>query len=97
MDGTTGIIDCHVWLGDEHHLFANEVDVVDPKLLSDVQDGEIMNVKIRYQHKGAPAQVFKTTNGFKLKFQEPQRAVTPGQAAVFYRERELVGGGWITL
>ncbi|MDG0816667.1 tRNA 2-thiouridine(34) synthase MnmA [Bdellovibrio svalbardensis] len=86
-----------VWVGDEQYLFASEVDVVDPKLLSAIQDGEVMNVKIRYQHKGSQAQVFKTDTGFKLKFTEPQRAVTPGQAAVFYRERELVGGGWITL
>ena len=86
-----------VWVGDESHLFADEVDVVDPHLLRDLEDGELMNVKIRYQHKGSPAKVFKTENGFKLKFMEPQRAVTPGQAAVFYRERELVGGGWITL
>lgn len=86
-----------VWVGDETHLFTHEVDVVDPHLLRDLQDGELMNVKIRYQHKGSPAKVFKTENGFKLKFMEPQRAVTPGQAAVFYRERELVGGGWITL
>ena len=86
-----------VWVGDESYLFAHEVDVIEPKLLSEVQDGEVMNVKIRYQHKGSPAQVFKTAQGFKLKFQEPQRAITPGQAAVFYRERELVGGGWITL
>ena len=78
-------------------MFAREVEVVDPHLLGDLQDGELMSVKIRYQHKGSLAQVFKTENGFKLKFQEPQRAVTPGQAAVFYRDRELVGGGWITL
>ncbi|MNK01277.1 tRNA-specific 2-thiouridylase MnmA [compost metagenome] len=86
-----------VWIGDEEHLFSNEIDVVDPKLLDTIQDGEVMNVKIRYQHKGSLARVFKTDSGFKLKFDEPQRAVTPGQAAVFYRERELVGGGWITL
>nr|WP_295903656.1 tRNA 2-thiouridine(34) synthase MnmA [uncultured Bdellovibrio sp.] len=86
-----------VWVGDESHLFAHEVDVVDPKLLGEVQDGEVMSVKIRYQHKGSLAQVFKTETGYKLKFQEPQRAVTPGQAAVFYRDKELVGGGWITL
>lgn len=86
-----------VWVGDEKYLYSDEVSVVDPKLLSEVADGEMMNVKIRYSTKGQPAQVFKTDTGFKLKFQEPQRAVTPGQAAVFYREKELVGGGWITL
>ncbi|MEN0057443.1 MAG: tRNA 2-thiouridine(34) synthase MnmA [Bdellovibrio sp.] len=86
-----------VWVGDEEYLFAHEVDVVDPQLLGDIQDGEVLNVKIRYQHKGSLAQVFRRDKGFTLKFTQPQRAVTPGQAAVFYRDRELVGGGWITL
>ena len=65
--------------------------------MGEIQDGEEMNVKIRYSHQGAKAKVFKTAQGYKLQFQEAQRAVTPGQAAVFYRDRELVGGGWITL
>lgn len=90
-------VDNTVWVGDESYLFAQEVKVVDTHLLGNLQDGETMNVKIRYQHKGSLAQVFKTDTGYTLKFQEPQRAVTPGQAAVFYREKELVGGGWITL
>lgn len=86
-----------VWIGDEQYLYSEEVTVIEPKLLSEVKDGELMNVKIRYSTKGYPALVFKTEEGFKVKFKEPQRAVTPGQAAVFYREKELVGGGWITL
>lgn len=86
-----------VWVGDEQYLFSQEVDVVEPRLLGEVEEGETLNVKIRYQHKGSPAKIFRTKSGFKLRFDEPQRAVTPGQAAVFYRERELVGGGWITL
>lgn len=86
-----------VWIGDEQYLYASEVDVIEPKLLSDVQDGEEMDVKIRYSTKGYPAQVYKTETGFKVKFKSPQRAITPGQAAVFYRNKQLVGGGWITL
>lgn len=85
-----------VWVGDEEYLFDNEVEVVDPQLLSDIQDGEVLNVKIRYQHKASPAKVLKTHAGYKLEFLEKQRAITPGQAAVFYREKQLVGGGWIT-
>jgi len=86
-----------VWVGDEQYLFSDEVTVIEPKLLSEVKDGELMSVKIRYSHRGHLGHVYKTENGFRVKFAEPQRAVTPGQAAVFYRERELVGGGWITL
>ncbi|MGZ3746638.1 MAG: tRNA 2-thiouridine(34) synthase MnmA, partial [Pseudobdellovibrionaceae bacterium] len=86
-----------VWIGEEHSLYSSEVKVVEAKLLSEIQDGEVMNVKIRYSTKGYPAQVFRNENGFLVKFKDPQRAVTPGQAAVFYREKKLVGGGWITL
>jgi tRNA-specific 2-thiouridylase len=66
-------------------------------LLGDIAEGEEMSIKIRYSHHGSKAQVFKTDKGYRLKFREPQRAVTPGQAAVFYRNKQLVGGGWITL
>lgn len=86
-----------VWVGEEKHLFSHEVDVVDAKLLGGLQEGETLNVKIRYQHKGSKARVFRSESGLKVVFEEPQRAITPGQAAVFYRERELVGGGWIRL
>ncbi len=91
-------IDNIVWVGDEKDLFHHEVNVVEPHLLSEINEGEFFNVKIRYQHKGSRAQVFKTHNGYRLKFDEPQRAITPGQAAVFYSENQvLMGGGWIKI
>jgi tRNA-specific 2-thiouridylase len=34
-------------------------------------------------------------NRVRVSFDEPQRAITPGQATVFYRGDEVVGGGWI--
>jgi len=52
--------------------------------------------KIRYNHPGVPATVTPTVNGsVKVKMHSPQRAITPGQAAVFYQENLVVGGGWI--
>ena len=55
-----------------------------------------LKVKIRYAHKAAGATV-KDAGGKKVsvEFNEPQEAVTPGQAAVFYKGDVVVGGGWI--
>lgn len=89
--------DNSVWVGEEKYLFANEIEVIEPKWLSEVHDGDEYEVKIRYQHKASKAQVFVTERGVKLKFSEAQRAVTPGQAAVLYKNQKLIGGGWITL
>jgi len=49
-------------------------------------------VKIRYRHKAVAAIIYPL---YKIIFDKPQRAVTPGQSAVFYRGREVVGGGVI--
>jgi tRNA-specific 2-thiouridylase len=52
--------------------------------------------KIRYNHAGSPATVFPGPNGTaKVKFHAAQRAVTPGQACVFYQDDLVLGGGWI--
>jgi tRNA-specific 2-thiouridylase len=56
---------------------------------------EVM-AKIRYNHPGTPATVTPTGNSsVKVKLHTPQRAITPGQAAVFYQDDLVVGGGWI--
>ncbi|MBI4377458.1 MAG: tRNA 2-thiouridine(34) synthase MnmA [Nitrospinae bacterium] len=53
-------------------------------------------VQIRYRHTAAGAEIIlNDNNSVKVTFDEPQRAVTPGQAAVFYIEDTLIGGGWI--
>jgi len=54
------------------------------------------SVKIRSMHSGAPARVEPREGGrVRIVFHEPQRAVTPGQAAVFYDGDAALGGGWI--
>ena len=53
-------------------------------------------VKIRYNHPGSEATVSARGNGeLKVQFKIPQKAITPGQAAVFYDEEMVLGGGWI--
>lgn len=84
-----------VWVGDEKYLFHDQAQLRDLHWLTSVGDGESLRVKIRYQHKGAEAKLVRQNGNYILKFAEPQRAITPGQAAVFYRDQELVGGGWI--
>jgi len=55
-----------------------------------------VQAKIRHRHEPAPATIEPASNGEVLcTFDEPQRAITPGQAVVFYQDDLVVGGGWI--
>ena len=52
--------------------------------------------KIRYRHHAVPCQVLPAADGtITVTFDTPQHGVTPGQAIVFYRGDEVLGGGWI--
>ena len=54
-----------------------------------------VTVKIRYKFAEAPATVTAAGGGALVRFREPQRAITPGQAAVFYQGDSVLGGGAI--
>ena len=54
-------------------------------------------VRVRYRHREAPASIIPLGPAdVRVAFDEPQRAVTPGQAAVFYDHDLCLGGGWIS-
>ena len=62
----------------------------------DLRDPLRVQAKIRHRHEPADAVVEKLANGdVQVTFDEPQRAVTPGQAVVFYDGDVVVGGAWI--
>ncbi len=75
-------------------LFAREVNWVSCPPLREPRRAE---VKIRNKHDAAPATVIPTGDDTRVEivFDEPQRAVTPGQAAVMYDGDLVLGGGWI--
>ncbi len=61
-----------------------------------LEDGETVEARIRYRHRGARAVVHPLAGGrVELRFAEPQEAISPGQAVVFYRGDEVLGGAWI--
>jgi tRNA-specific 2-thiouridylase len=54
-------------------------------------------VQIRHQHAGGTATVVPLEHDTaRIRFEAPQWAITPGQAAVFYRDEVIIGGGWIS-
>src|SRR5438874_12260371 len=55
-----------------------------------------VGVKIRHRHEPASAIIQRIGENVQVTFDEPQRAITPGQAAVFYEDDVVVGGGWIS-
>jgi tRNA-specific 2-thiouridylase len=58
--------------------------------------GACTRVRVRHRHAGAPAELELLDPGsVRVHFREPVRAVTPGQAAVFYEGEVVLGGGWI--
>jgi tRNA-uridine 2-sulfurtransferase len=55
-----------------------------------------VTIKIRHRHEPAPATLrLSAPDRIEARFDEPQRAITPGQSAVFYQGDEVAGGGWI--
>jgi tRNA-uridine 2-sulfurtransferase len=86
-----------VWVGEEKHLYSSEMQIAKTSWLSQIEPEERLKVKIRFHHPGSWARIKPTEEGFaRVEFEEPQRAITPGQAAAVYRENHLVGGGWIS-
>ena len=88
-----------VVVGEDRDLFRSRFRVRDVNWIRPLAEGDAVDahVKIRHNHPGAAARVEAHAGGEAIvEFLEPQRAITPGQAAVFYDGDEVVGGGWIS-
>jgi len=90
-----------VIVGDADNLVADEFEI-DPVNwhpvagIGDPGSSFEATVKIRYNHPGTAATiVLLENNRARIRLNEPQRAVTPGQAAVIYNDDVVLGGGWI--
>jgi len=86
-----------VVVGNDAELYARSCSLTNVNWIAiPALDGELrVEVKIRHKHVPAPATVSWDGNSVLVRFDSPQRAVTPGQAAVFYQGDLVVGGGWI--
>jgi len=85
-------------VGEKDHLLRSELHAVDANYISGTppDDGVHLEAKIRYRSPAVGATFHRNAaNRFHLRFDQPQRAITPGQLAVLYEEDRLLGGGTI--
>jgi tRNA-specific 2-thiouridylase len=85
-------------VGEESDLFHRGLRARNLNLVSrpELPDGMLVNAKIRYKDLASAARVFSEGEGeFRVVFEEPKRAITPGQSVVLYEDDDIVGGGII--
>jgi len=87
-----------VVVGGDDELYSTTLHASGINLISVAEIREPMRVtaKIRHRHEPAEATAVQTADDeLRMTFDEPQRAITPGQAVVLYDGDVVVGGGWI--
>lgn len=88
-----------VIVGEQENLYSRTLVTKRSNLISieNLKEPMRVSVKIRHRHEPAAATIEMTgADEIGVTFNQPQRAVTPGQAAVFYAGDIVVGGGWIS-
>ena len=83
-------------VGPRHRLLVARLFASNVKFVSQVPgEGVAVKAKVRYRAREADAFLHPRRDGVEVQFLDPQSAVTPGQAVVFYRDAMLLGGGTI--
>jgi tRNA-specific 2-thiouridylase len=85
-------------VGSKSDLMTSTCRVVDINWIMDPPTAPIrVLTRIRYRHQEVISTLFpKSNNCAEVRFKSPQAAITPGQGAVFYRDDEILGGGFIS-
>jgi tRNA-specific 2-thiouridylase len=81
----------------KRELIAGQINLLGARIRDAGLDGLRCSAKIRYNHEPQPATARLTTTGGELQvvFENPQPAITPGQAVVLFDDDVVLGGGWI--
>ena len=87
-----------ITVGKKDSLYKKKCNISSLNLLVDDLTFPVeINAQIRYNSMGGKAILSKENKIYKLHFNEPQLAITPGQSAVFYKNNIVLGGGIIEL
>ncbi len=89
-----------VIVGEEDKIYSNKLIAENISWVTDIPEGNNQQIevkaKVRYRHKEDDALItMKSDTDAEIEFKNPQRAITPGQAVVLYKDDKVLGGGWI--
>lgn len=85
-----------VAIGTKDELYGKSFDIVGPHWINPVKMPLKCTAKIRYNMNDEPCLVENVeSDKYRITFKKPQRAITPGQSVVFYKNDEVLGGGII--
>ncbi len=84
-------------VGFKKDLFASQCRVEDINWIQEAPSRAVeVHTRVRYRHTAAASRLTPVDEKTAMvRFEKPQEAVTPGQCAVFYKDDEVLGGGWI--
>ncbi|SRR6056297_413458 len=86
-----------VIVGRNDNVFRNSFNIIKPNWIyyEKLKESIIVDCKIRYNSPAKKAAIYPEDENYKVVFKDKQRAITPGQSAVFYKNDYVIGGGII--